>query len=120
MVSKVLSMIFGLAISVYMAFYLYRKYSKEMNAFIALMVAGLIGGGIASLVPKTIIDSSFSHDLITIAATLAAYVFGWYAAKMSEVKIFLFGERWMKAFMIIGIVIYCSYIIVTLAGHPLQ
>lgn len=96
-------MIVGLLISLYAAFLLYRNYSKETKAFIALAITSVVAS-LLDLGAQVIAHHPLhiAKELIAVAADLAAYGVGWYLAATTNFKIFLFNKKWTTVFFVIG------------------
>lgn len=98
------SIVLGLLISIYIAFLLYRRYSKDITALVAMTITALIVSALSfPFVPR---PAGFSQTqwALLILATIIGYGIGWYVAKTTKLKVFLFGRKWMIAFMVIGII----------------
>lgn len=95
--------ILGLVISMYVSFLLYKRYSQQTTALIALMVTGLIFSAISSNSMNEYIQGT--QQLLLTFATLVSYGIGWYIAKQTQLRIFVFGNKWVTAFMIVGILV---------------
>jgi len=95
---------FGLMVSVYAVFLLYRQYSKDIKALIAIILGGLIFGAmtLTSGVAGGNVGLSFA-TIIMIAQTLS-FLFGWYLAKTTSIRLFLLPGIWVTIFFVGGII----------------
>ncbi|OGF82649.1 hypothetical protein A3B18_03445 [Candidatus Giovannonibacteria bacterium RIFCSPLOWO2_01_FULL_46_13] len=100
-----LGIIVGLLVSVYMAFLLYRSYSQDIKAFVALLIAGLIFSAIHVYVNMSSTTPNLMRDLMAVIAQVVSYFVGWYAAKNTDLQLFLPSRKWVIGFLVAGIVI---------------
>ena len=95
----------GWFFSLYISFLLYRQYSQQISALVALIVTDLIVS-----VPYFKFLSQFTALSQTemlqfnIIITIIVCGIGWYLAKETKLKIFLFSRKWVTAFTIIGVI----------------
>lgn len=97
--------VIGLFISVYVAFLLYKNYSRQNKALIALIVTAIVATAV------DICSQVLTHDtlhlttqLLSLGTDLLAYCFGWYLAATTNFKIFLLSKKWTTVFFVIGII----------------
>lgn len=98
-----LGIVIGLVVSMYAAFLLYKRYSQETVALVALVITGFIFSAMGF--PELVKTMPSTQALLLTLATVVAFGVGWYLAKQTGLKIFLFGNKWVTAFFIIGIIV---------------
>ena len=95
----------GFLVSLYAAFLLYRQYSKNIKALLAMIGAAFL---LLILLVYTEISAETStllRESIMGVAQILTFVFGWYLAKTTDIRIFLLPKKWVTGFFIVGIIV---------------
>ena len=104
-ITSAIGIIVGLAISLYIAFMLYRKYSQSVTALVSMTATGLFFWLLGTYATWANGATDMTQNWIILGAQVVVYILGWYVAKTyTSLTVWFPGEKTVWVFAVIGMI----------------
>lgn len=95
--------VFGLLVSIYVSYVLYRRYSQKIAALFALLAIAAVWMAINVYIAAVYTEGfNLQKNLLILTAQILSYSAGWYIAKTTEINLYIPKDGWIKAASILG------------------